>query len=128
MDTIDKIEEVNRNIAINDFYLMVRREGPISKEYENHLEKVTSELRKEREKLLAEYTPSIVRRNLLREYSYVPYCGNIDCMKSPRTIFTDGQFKCHTCGWESSFPKEFISAWKQVHGSVNISKEISVRY
>ena len=60
---------------------------------------------------------SDVRRNLLTRKGYTPYCGNMDCRTMPRTQFTGTQFKCHSCGWESSYEPEFIERVKKVRQS-----------
>ena len=61
---------------------------------------------------------SIVRRNLLTEKGYTPYCGNnmsrdkqCGC-SNPRTFFNGKQFICKECGWISKFPQEFITLYK----------------
>lgn len=57
---------------------------------------------------------SIVRSNLLNEKGYSPYCGNVKCRVMPRTTFNGKQFKCGCCGWESSFPEDFITTYKSM--------------
>lgn len=55
---------------------------------------------------------SIVRRNLLTEKGYSPYCGADNChLRWPRTQFNGEQFECK-CGWQSGFDKEFINEYK----------------
>ena len=55
---------------------------------------------------------STVRRNLMNEPGYTPYCGADKCAaRWPRTVFTGKQFKC-CCGWQSSFEAEFIENYK----------------
>jgi hypothetical protein len=55
---------------------------------------------------------STVRRNLLNELGYTPYCGNDGCYwRWPRTKFDGAQFVCR-CGWRSGFEAEFIETYK----------------
>lgn len=54
----------------------------------------------------------LVRRNLMDRKGYSPYCGNIDCRKTPRTNFDGDQFVCSDCGWKSGFPEIFIKEYK----------------
>lgn len=62
---------------------------------------------------------SIVRDNLMNREGYTPYCGNQKARDSyggchnPRTYFTGEQFKCYRCGWQSSFPADFINQYKE---------------
>ncbi len=68
------------------------------------------------QRLLCKDGNPIVRNNLMTQPNYTPYCGNVKCKHGlPRTQFVvdSGQFQC-TCGWLSSFPKEFISEYKKV--------------
>jgi len=60
-----------------------------------------------------EDTPiSTVRRNIMTERGYSPYCGAERCYLTwPRTSFDGGQFGCR-CGWRSSFEPEFIAEYK----------------
>ena len=56
---------------------------------------------------------STVRRNLMEEPHYSPYCGAERCYFSwPRTSFDGEQFKCH-CGWRSQFEPKFITEYKK---------------
>lgn len=55
---------------------------------------------------------SIVRKNLLKDINYRPYCGNENCSKTPRTFWNGKQFECSCCGWISEFEKEFIDNYK----------------
>jgi len=55
---------------------------------------------------------SIVRRNLMEQVGYSPYCGAIECKVMPRTSFDGEQFNCPCCGWKSSFEKDFIENYK----------------
>jgi len=55
---------------------------------------------------------SIVRRNLMTEKNYTPYCGNGGGCHMPRTYFKDDQFNCPACGWVSQFPEDFIQEYK----------------
>lgn len=58
---------------------------------------------------------SIVRENLMTEKDYTPYCGHDRCLfRMPRTKWSalKQQFTC-TCGWVSSFPKDFIERYKK---------------
>ena len=63
---------------------------------------------------------SAVRRNLLSQPGYSPYCGNWVARhepggcSNPRTRFTGKQFRCPECGWESGFEPEFIEKVKEV--------------
>ena len=55
---------------------------------------------------------STVRRNLLTERGYSPYCGSEKCfLRWPRTRFNGRQFECR-CGWESGFEPAFIEQYK----------------
>lgn len=62
---------------------------------------------------------TIVRRNLMANVNYRPYCGetsNHNCYH-PRTEYrpSDSQFICPNCKWVSSFPKDFIDRYKNKH-------------
>jgi len=65
---------------------------------------------------------STVRENLLTQRNYTPYCGSHNCMprryvvddRWPRTFFNGAQFECPKCSWSSSFPENFITAYKAV--------------
>lgn len=58
-------------------------------------------------------TLSTVRRNLLNQPGYTPYCGAEKCGgRWPRTFFNGSQFAC-ACGWRSSFEAEFIEDYKR---------------
>ena len=58
---------------------------------------------------------SIVRRNLLTDKNYTPYCGNDNCKYDlPRTSWNGNQFQCR-CGWVSRFPEDFIDKYKKIH-------------
>jgi hypothetical protein len=56
----------------------------------------------------------IVRKNLMNEKGYSPYCGDPNCPTMPRTKFNKslGQFYC-SCGWLSEFPEEFIKEYRK---------------
>jgi hypothetical protein len=54
---------------------------------------------------------SIVRRNLLEQENYTPYCGELHCDVMPRTFFNGEQFECPKCKWESSYEPEFIEKY-----------------
>lgn len=55
---------------------------------------------------------STVRRNLLEQPGYTPYCGAESCrLRMPRTVFNGQQFQC-ACGWQSSFEAKFIELYK----------------
>lgn len=56
---------------------------------------------------------SIIRRNLMTQEGYAPYCGNDKCKLMPRTRFVLAQFQCPHCEWKSSFPNDFIRAYKR---------------
>jgi len=59
---------------------------------------------------------SIVRRNLMEQQGYSPYCGADRCRHTwPRTSFDGEQFKCR-CGWRSGFEPEFIAEYKAKWG------------
>ena len=59
---------------------------------------------------------SIVRKNLMNEAGYSPYCGYSGCrFMYPRTVFNGKQFVCK-CGWTSDFPEEFIEEYKKKWG------------
>jgi hypothetical protein len=54
---------------------------------------------------------SIVKKNLLTEKYYAPYCVESKCSHGmPRTQFNGEQFECG-CGWKSQFNKEFIEKY-----------------
>ena len=58
---------------------------------------------------------SIVRENLMNEPGYTPYCGSSSChLRQPRTTFNTrtSQFYC-LCGWNSTFPTDFIDRYKE---------------
>ena len=57
---------------------------------------------------------STVRRNLMEQEGYAPYCGAIDPIcnhGTPRSTFNGEQFECK-CGWKSKFPGDFILEYK----------------
>lgn len=58
-----------------------------------------------------------VRKNLMTEKGYSPYCGSVRCPYIwPRTTqFNGQQFEC-PCGWVSDFPKSFINEYKKKWG------------
>lgn len=55
---------------------------------------------------------SLVRENLMSREGYSPYCGGENCRIMPRTIWNGEQFECHSCGWKSQFPADFIAEYK----------------
>jgi len=55
---------------------------------------------------------TLVRKNLMNIKYYSPYCGNTNCITSPRTEFNGSQFVCKSCGWISSFDEKFIDEYK----------------
>lgn len=58
---------------------------------------------------------SIVRRNLMTQPGYTPYCGAGTCrFRWPRTAFNGRQFEC-ICGWRSDFEPEFIEQYVLKH-------------
>lgn len=59
---------------------------------------------------------SIVRKNLMTQAGYAPYCGNVECRIMPRAIFSGRQFECPCCGWVSGFDKAFIDEYKKKWG------------
>ena len=59
---------------------------------------------------------SLIRKNLMTQKGYSPYCGNDNCRITPRTHFEGKQFICRCCRWKSSFPKEFIDNYKMKWG------------
>ena len=62
--------------------------------------------------IVVDVVSSTVRRNLMNEKGYSPYCGAERCYLTwPRTLFDGEQFKCR-CGWRSAFEPEFIAAYK----------------
>lgn len=80
-----------------------------------------NELTKE-EKELCEKGNHIVRRNLLEDINYRPYCGNDlsrdskDGCYNPRTYLRpDGQFICPHCKYVTQFPQEFVEVYKKKH-------------
>lgn len=58
----------------------------------------------------------IVRKNLMEQKNYAPYCGNDKCREMPRARFNGEQFVCPDCGWTSSFPADFIAEYKAKWG------------
>ena len=59
---------------------------------------------------------SLVRRNILDQKNYTPYCGAEHCFLTwPRSTFDGEQFTCR-CGWRSSFESDFISEYKKTWG------------
>lgn len=54
---------------------------------------------------------SVVRRNLMNQKDYTPYCGEQFCTKSPRSFFNGEQFECHSCGWTSEYDRDFIQLY-----------------
>jgi rubredoxin len=58
----------------------------------------------------------IVRKNLINDVNYRPYCGADDCY-NPRTQYreVDSQFICPNCKWISQFPSDFIDRYKEKH-------------
>lgn len=59
---------------------------------------------------------STVRRNLMNQQGYSPYCGAERCHFTwPRTSFDGEQFKCR-CGWRSAFDADFIRVYKAKWG------------
>lgn len=61
-----------------------------------------------------QYEPQTwMQEKLLTEEGYMPYCGNPRCREMPRTQFNGKQFYCRCCRWESSYPNEFIEAYKK---------------
>lgn len=60
---------------------------------------------------------SIIRKNLIYQENYSPYCGSASGFCSlPRTYFDGKQFICRNCGWNSAFPPEFIAKYKKKWG------------
>ena len=59
---------------------------------------------------------TIVRKNLMEQKNYSPYCGGDSCWEMPRTVFNGEQFVCRQCGWVSRFPKKFIDEYKEKWG------------
>lgn len=65
---------------------------------------------------------SIVRRNLMTEPGYSPYCGNdisrdaVGGCYNPRTKFNGQQFVCPSCKFSTTFPAEFIDEYKRKWG------------
>jgi predicted RNA-binding Zn-ribbon protein involved in translation (DUF1610 family) len=55
---------------------------------------------------------SIIRRNLMTQPDYSPYCGNGMRCTMPRTRFDGEQFVCPQCRWRSQFPDDFIAEYK----------------
>lgn len=59
---------------------------------------------------------SLIRKNLMSEPGYSPYCGSNNCRAGmPRTTFDGEQFACR-CGWRSQFPADFIAEYKTKWG------------
>lgn len=56
---------------------------------------------------------SIVRKNLMEQKGYTPYCGSDTCKTMPRTKFNGKQFECPHCEWQSQFPEEFIQQYTE---------------
>jgi hypothetical protein len=56
---------------------------------------------------------SLVRNNLMKRPGYSPYCGNGKCSRMmPRMDWNGSQFYCG-CGYETNFPDDFISQYKE---------------
>ena len=55
---------------------------------------------------------SIIRKNLMYQKGYTPYCGNENCVIIPRTFFNGSQFECPMCNWKTSFDDKFIAQYK----------------
>lgn len=68
-------------------------------------------MKEETEQALLKEGNTIVRKNLLSDPSYSPYCGD-SCHRMPRTHFNGEQFVCESCGWVSDFPTDFIAYYK----------------
>jgi hypothetical protein len=59
---------------------------------------------------------SLIRKNLMSEPGYSPYCGSDSCWAGmPRSKFDGEQFVCR-CGWRSQFPADFIGEYKDKWG------------
>lgn len=58
----------------------------------------------------------IVRKNLMTERGYAPYCGAAKCRTMLRAVFNGSQFQCQVCGWISQFPESFIEEYKEKWG------------
>ena len=58
-----------------------------------------------------------VRKNLMADKNYTPYCGDWNCKTGmPRTKFNKSlnQFFC-SCGWVSKFTADFINDYRKKH-------------
>ena len=59
---------------------------------------------------------SLIKRNLMEQQGYSPYCGAERCYLTwPRTLFDGKQFTCR-CGGRSGFEPEFIAEYKTKWG------------
>lgn len=67
------------------------------------------------ENKLRERIKSVVRKNIIKNPNYTPYCGST-CSKMPRTFFNGKQFECPCCGWQSNFEEEFINKHRNKTG------------
>ena len=54
-----------------------------------------------------------IQKKLLTTEGYTPSCGNLECRVMPSTYFNGKQFVCPCCGWESSYPNDFIEEYKK---------------
>lgn len=69
---------------------------------------------------------SIVRRNLLSQLNYTPFCGNTSGCNfgMPRSTFSaaHNQFVCK-CGWRSSFETAFIQQYQAAQTTLATSAQ-----
>lgn len=69
---------------------------------------------------------NIVRDNLLTQFGYTPYCGNVTCgWHWPRTTFKGLQFHCR-CGWVSAFEPEFIEQYRAAQAKLKAAWHCSM--
>lgn len=57
---------------------------------------------------------SQVRTNMMKDVNYVPYCMTSGCQRYSKTNVI-GTLKCHRCGDEVTYPKDFIDKFKAKH-------------
>ena len=62
----------------------------------------------------------LVRKNLMTQPGYAPYCGNDNCTSFRRSRFDGEQFVCPVCGWRSQFPATFIGEYKAKWHNVEV--------
>ena len=69
--------------------------------------------RKQKKKWEEKAQDNIVRKNIKSDSSYRPFCGNTiyHWNSTPRTEKKGNQFRCPSCGWVSTYEKEFADKY-----------------